>query len=61
MSTEDTIHELAPTLRTEVRAHAFGVALQTLGDLCGFGINYFNLENVGYVKTVTGCRRTARR
>lgn len=27
--------------------------LQTLGDLCGFGINYFDLENVGYVKTAT--------
>ena len=29
------------------------MALQTLGDLCGFGINYFDLENVGYVKTAT--------
>ena len=27
--------------------------MQTLGDLCGFGINYFDLENVGYVKTAT--------
>ena len=53
MSTEDTIHEFAPTLRTEAQARAFRVALQTLGDLCGFGINYFDLENVGYVKTVT--------
>ena len=53
MSTEDTIHEFTPTLRTEVQARAFRVALQTLGDLCGFGINYFELENVGYVKTAT--------
>ena len=53
MSTEDTIHEVAPTLRTEAQARAFRVALQTLGDLCGFGINYFDLENVGYVKTAT--------
>lgn len=53
MSTEDTIHEFAPTLRTEDQARAFRVALQTLGDLCGFGINYFDLENVGYVKTAT--------
>ena len=52
-STEDTIHEFAPTLRTEAQARAFRVALQTLGDLCGFGINYFDLENVGYVKTAT--------
>ena len=53
MSTEDTINEFAPTLRTEAQARAFRVALQTLGDLCGFGINYFDLENVGYVKTAT--------
>ena len=53
MSTEDTIHEFAPALRTEDQARAFRVALQTLGDLCGLGINYFDLENVGYVKTAT--------
>ena len=53
MSTEDTIYEFAPTLRTEAQAQAFRVALQTLGDLCGFGINYFDLENVGYVRTAT--------
>lgn len=53
MRTEDTIHEFAPTLHTEAQARAFRVALQTLGDLCGFGINYFDLENVGYVKTAT--------
>lgn len=53
MSTEDTIHEFAPQLRTEDQARAFRVALQTLGDLCGFGINYFDLESVGYVKTAT--------
>lgn len=53
MSTEDTIHEFAPALRTEDQARAFRVALQTLGDLCGFGINYFDPENVGYVKTAT--------
>lgn len=53
MSTEDTINEFAPTLRTEAQARAFRVALRTRGDLCGFGINYFDLENVGYVKTAT--------
>ena len=53
MSTEDTIHEFAPTLRAEAQVRAFRVALQTLGDLCGFGIDYFDLENVGYVKTAT--------
>ena len=54
MSTEDTIQEFASALRTEAQARAFRVALQTLGDLCGFGISYFDLENVGYVKTATG-------
>ena len=53
MSTENTIHGFAPTLRTEAQARAFRVTLQTLGDLCGLGINYFDLENVGYVKTAT--------
>ena len=32
---------------------AFGVALRALGNLCGFGINYFGLKNVGYVKATT--------
>lgn len=53
MSTEDTIHEFAPTLHTETQARAFRVAPQTLSDLCGFGINYFDLENARYVKTAT--------
>lgn len=53
MNTRNTIYEFSPVLRTEDQARAFRVALQTLGDLCGFGINYFDLENVGYVKTAT--------
>ena len=53
MSTEDTIHEFAPQLRTEDQARAFRVALQTLGDLCGFGIDYFDLDKAGYVRTAT--------
>lgn len=54
MSTEDTIHEFAPALRTEDQARAFRVALQTLGDLCGFGLRYFDLdEGAGFVKTAT--------
>lgn len=51
MITEDTIHIFAPTLRTEARA--LREALQTFGDLWGPGINYFDLKNVGYVKTAT--------
>ena len=53
MSTEDTIHEFAPTLRTEAQARAFRVALQTLGDLCGFGLDYFDLDKTGYLRTAT--------
>ena len=53
MSTEDTIQELAPALRTEAQGKAFRLALQVLGDLCGLGTNYFDLDNVGYVKTAT--------
>lgn len=53
MSTEDTIQEFAPALRTEAQGKAFRLALQVLGDLCGLGTNYFDLDNVGYVKMAT--------
>ena len=54
MSTEDTIQEFAPQLRTGAQVDAFRVALMTLGDLCGFGISYFDLEDArGYVRTAT--------
>lgn len=53
MSTEDTIQEFAPALRTEQQERALRIALQMLGDLCGFGISYFDFDNSGYVKTAT--------
>ena len=54
MSTEDTIQEFAPALRTSAQIEAFRVALQLLGDLTGFGLNYFDMdESRGYVKTAT--------
>jgi hypothetical protein len=53
MSTEDTIQEFAPSLRTDAQAKALRLALQVLGDLCGLGVNYFDPDNVGYVKTAT--------
>ena len=53
MSTEDTIVEFAPALRTDAQSRALRLALQVLGDLCGLGINYFDFDNVGYVKTAT--------
>ena len=53
MSTEDTITEFAPALRTEAQSKAFRLALQVLGDLVGLGVDYFNTDDVGYVKTAT--------
>ena len=54
MSTEDMIQEFAPALRTNAQAEAFRIALQMLGDLTGFGIGYFDLdESRGYIKTAT--------
>ena len=53
MSTEDTIQEFAPALRTGSQAEAFRIALQMLGDLAGFGIMYFDFDSRGYVKTAT--------
>ena len=53
MSTEDMVQEFAPQLRTTAQSEAFRVALQMLGDLTGFGITYFDFDNVGYVKTAT--------
>ncbi len=54
MSTEDTIQEFAPALRTSSQSEAFRIALQMLGDLCGFGLGYFDFdESRGYVRTAT--------
>ena len=54
MSTEDTIQEFAPALRTSSQSEAFRIALQMLGDLTGFGIGYFDSdESHGYVCTAT--------
>lgn len=54
MSTEDTIQVFAPALRTSSQSGAFRIALQMLGDLCGFGLGYFDFdESHGYVRTAT--------
>ena len=53
MSTEDTIHEFAPQLRTDSQAKALRLALQVLGDLCGLGLSYFDFDSTGYIKTAT--------
>lgn len=54
MSTDDMIHEFAPALRTSAQSEAFRIALQMLGDLTGFGICYFDMDDSrGFVKTAT--------
>jgi hypothetical protein len=54
MSTEGTIQEFAPALRTGSQPEAFRIAPKMLGDLCGFGPGYFDFdESRGYVRTAT--------
>lgn len=54
MSTDDMVQEFAPALRTGAQAEAFRIALQMLGDQCGFGIGYFDFDDArGYDKTAT--------
>lgn len=54
MSTEDTIREFAPALRTASQSEAIRIALQMLGDLCGFMLGYFDFDETrGYVRTAT--------
>ena len=53
MSTEDVVQEFAPALRTSSQAETFRTALQMLGDLCGFGLTYYDFDSSGYVKTAT--------
>lgn len=47
------IKEFAPALRTEAQVRAYRTALQTMGDKCGFGLNYFDIDDAGGVKTAT--------
>ena len=54
MSTEDLVQEFAPALRTNAQAEALRISLQMLGDLCGFGLSYFDFnESRRFVKTAT--------
>ena len=52
-SVEDVIQEFAPTLRTGAQMQALSAALQMLGDLCGLGISYFDIDEHGRLKTAT--------
>jgi hypothetical protein len=55
MSTDDVVQEFAPALRTGSQAEAFRIALQILGDLTGFGIQYFDFDNAGAEVWRGGC------
>lgn len=50
---DDFIHEWAPQMRTEAQKSAYRLAIQTMGDLCGFGPQYFDIDKAGGVKTAT--------
>ncbi|MEG2532896.1 MAG: phage portal protein [Gordonibacter sp.] len=50
---DDLIKEFAPKLRTEYQVQAYRTALQTLGDLTGFGLSYFDIDDSGGIKTAT--------
>lgn len=52
-STDDMVKEFAPTLRTDAQIKAYRTALQMMGDSCGFGLNYFDIDDSGGIKTAT--------
>ena len=49
----DLIQAYAPAMRTSSQVEAYRIALQTMGDLCGFGLRYFDIDDSGGVKTAT--------
>lgn len=51
--TRDLIDIYSPNIRTEPLRQAFDVALSELGELCGFGQQYFALDKSGGMKTAT--------
>lgn len=59
MSTEDTIQEFAPALRTSSQSEAFRIALQMLGGLCGFGSGFStSTRHAGMCARPPRCPRT---
>ncbi|OUO62066.1 hypothetical protein B5F74_02315 [Collinsella sp. An271] len=52
-SVEDVIREFAPALRTDAQQKALRCALQVLGDLTGLGVDYFDIDEKGRLKTAT--------
>lgn len=52
-SKDDNIYSYAPSLRTADQVRAYRLALKTMGDLCGFGLSYFDIDDAGGIKTAT--------
>lgn len=52
-NSDELIHEYAPTLRIDSLRSAYGLAVQTLGDRCGFGTHYFKIDDAGGIRTAT--------
>lgn len=49
----ELIKEYAPSLRTESQVRAYRTALQAMGDACGFGKDYFDIDDAGGLRTAT--------
>ena len=52
-SNDDLITDYAPSMRTEQQLKAYRNALQTMGDSCGFGLTYFDIDTSGGIRTAT--------
>lgn len=53
MSNDDLVSTFAPAMRTESQISAYRMALRTMGDLCGLGLEYFDIDEHGGIKTAT--------
>ena len=50
---DEMITPYAPIMRTESQVRAYRTAVQTMGDLCGFGLDYFDIDDSGGLRTAT--------
>jgi A118 family predicted phage portal protein len=52
-ATRDLIETFAPALRSRDYIDTYHMNWQTLGDLCGFGLEYFAVDKTGGLRTAT--------
>lgn len=50
---DEMIEQFAPSMRTESQVRAYRTAVQAMGDLCGFGLEYFDIDDSGGLRTAT--------